>query len=856
MPSIAVSVSGFVSGLGFLPVIAVACCPAELTAQVPGSSAPPNPASSPAEPPAASPAHAPDPQLPPNVSITTPDGKPLSPEVLKKVIDLLKQDPALHVGSGPSTATVVRRSVGGTDIVVTARPLRGSVLGSIPPIQTFNLIDVRGYGAATIGDLVGALGNELTSTYGAGERRPILLLNGRRITSFDEIALYPTEAIERLEVFPEALALQYGFQANQKVVNIVTFKYFRQRNVRLSYDQPTAGGHGDNSNDFQILRIADRTRVNLRVGLEQVSGLLESQRGIIEPPEAIGQASYRTLIPSSRTLSANGSLSGTLFGNVSYTARAGTLFGKTKALLGRESEGTLNQVIDRQQSNFGAIFSGQVRKWLWTSNSTFSLDTSTATNRIDGTKAATSSSHSRSEELTSDFVLTGGLFKAPAGSALATFRGYYDRQHVSASLPGSGADLSSFLARNQVGASASISVPLKTRSVSERVAIGDLSLTGNVGVQRSTGRREAVDYGYGLFWTPISQVNFRVSRDTRTIIPTLNQIGGTVLVSPNVRVFDLARGETRDVTLISGGNINLENEKRQVSNVGFTLKPFRQRNVSLFLEYTDVRRSNPIETFHVFSQQVQSGLPARFGYSAAGQLLTADVRPINLYKSDESKLSWGFNLTKSLASPSVENKLIFAPASDGPPPPGLLPPNTKIIDNPPGTPIPPEIQNAISRIFFSLYHTWRLRSVVTLSADGPTLDLLSGSALNALGERPRHEITASGGIFRRGLGARTNIRWQSANTVFGAATQPAGGARLRFVYKPVVDLHFTLNPEDRVVGVIPSWVKGVQVTLDLTNVLNLRPVVRDQAGETPLDYQAGYLDPIGRSIKISLRKLF
>jgi hypothetical protein len=99
-------------------------------------------------------------------------------------------------------------------------------------------------------------------------------------------------------------------------------------------------------------------------------------------------------------------------------------------------------------------------------------------------------------------------------------------------------------------------------------------------------------------------------------------------------------------------------------------------------------------------------------------------------------------------------------------------------------------------------------------------------------------------------------RQRNVSFFLGAATQSASGTRLRFVYKPVIAFHFTLNPEDRVVGVTPSWIKGIQVSLDTTNILNLRPMVRDQAGETPLDYQRGYLDPIGRSIKVSLRKLF
>jgi hypothetical protein len=43
-------------------------------------------------------------------------------------------------------------------------------------------------------------------------------------------------------VFPEELALKYGYRADQKVVNIITFKRFSSRIGQLSYALPTDGG--------------------------------------------------------------------------------------------------------------------------------------------------------------------------------------------------------------------------------------------------------------------------------------------------------------------------------------------------------------------------------------------------------------------------------------------------------------------------------------------------------------------------------------------------------------------------------------------------------------------------------------
>ena len=42
----------------------------------------------------------------------------------------------------------------------------------------------------------------------------------------------------------------------------------------------------------------------------------------------------------------------------------------------------------------------------------------------------------------------------------------------------------------------------------------------------------------------------------------------------------------------------------------------------------------------------------------------------------------------------------------------------------------------------------------------------------------------------------------------------------------------------------------------MTNVFNARPKVNDAFGKTPLNYQPDLLDPLGRTVMISFRKLF
>jgi hypothetical protein len=53
-----------------------------------------------------------------------------------------------------------------------------------------------------------------------------------------------------------------------------------------------------------------------------------------------------------------------------------------------------------------------------------------------------------------------------------------------------------------------------------------------------------------------------------------------------------------------------------------------------------------------------------------------------------------------------------------------------------------------------------------------------------------------------------------------------------------------------------DWAKSTRFSINVVNITNDRQEVRDAAGETPLRYQAGYRDPLGRTIELEIRKVF
>ena len=62
----------------------------------------------------------------------------------------------------------------------------------------------------------------------------------------------------------------------------------------------------------------------------------------------------------------------------------------------------------------------------------------------------------------------------------------------------------------------------------------------------------------------------------------------------------------------------------------------------------------------------------------------------------------------------------------------------------------------------------------------------------------------------------------------------------------------------RMPGVVKkfAFLKGSRLSLGVNNLFDGQQKVTNSAGVTPLRYQAGYLDPTGRLLKLELRKQF
>jgi hypothetical protein len=207
-----------------------------------------------------------------------------------------------------------------------ARP-RGSANSDIPPDVTLSAEQIAAYGASNIAELLTYLEPLTRSSRGRADGQPVFLVNGRRISGFREIQGLPPEAIDRVDILPEEVALQYGYAADQRVVNFVLKSNFNSTTTEVAGRMPTQGGRTTTEIKGNLLNISGPTRWSVDAEYERSSPLFESERDIIRDPVSspddtvagITGGAYRTLLAQSERSTARGTFKRDLNGTTQAT---------------------------------------------------------------------------------------------------------------------------------------------------------------------------------------------------------------------------------------------------------------------------------------------------------------------------------------------------------------------------------------------------------------------------------------------------------------------------------------------------------------------------------------------------------
>ena len=774
------------------------------------------------------------------------------------------------------------------EIVVQGQRARGSVVGDIPPENILDSRDVRATGATSITDLLDALAPQIGSSQGRGGEQPVLLLNGQRISSFREMRDIPTEAIERVEILPEEVALKYGYRADQKVVNIVLRQRFRSTTAQVTGTVPTQGGEVASAADLTQFSIEKNGRTTLNAHVEGNSLLTEDERNICltqdRPCPKLDQAhelAARSLVPSKRDIRAGGVFNRTVFGDVSGTLNTEVEHTDSRALIGLDD--TLISALARNTStdtaHAGVTLNGAKRDWRWTftGNGDFARDI-TRTDTDDGRERARETTASADMKATAN----GNLFTLPAGKASSTITLAGSTTHLN-SLSRSGG--SNSLSRTLGEAAINIDLPISRRN-RDFSALGNLTVNGNAEVDQLSDFGTLTTIGAGANWSPVDRLNFITSWTREEGPPTVNQLGDPVIDTPGTRIFDFTTGQTVLADVITSGNPNLKADRRNVLKLGANWQPFEKTDLRLRGEYVHQTIARPIASLTV-TPTIEQAFPERFVRDDSGELISADLTPVNFESSERDSLRVGFDFSKPLKSHRPSQAVLDQMRAQfrrdfGSGGPARTPPaNGGQSGSTTGGTAPTEGASSQSgpgggfggfgrggrgggggggrfgggnrgRITFSLTDTITFVDKVKIGPGLPVVDYLHGDAQGQSGGTSRHQVQAQAGYFNNGLGARLSGNWRS-----GTRVDTLTGDNLRFSPLATFDLRLFANPGDiPEIAVKHPWFRGTQVQLKVDNVFNSRPKVHDAFGAVPLSFQPELLDPLGRTIMISFRKLF
>ncbi len=594
-------------------------------------------------------------------------------------------------------------------IVVTGQRQYGAVLGDIQPETTFNAADVRSLGVSSVTELLSELSAQTAS---AGGGAPVTLLNGRRISGMGEIRDIPTEAIQRVEILPEEVALKYGYSADQKVVNIVLRQRFRARTGEISIASPTDGGQTTEQFDSSTLRLNRQGRLNTAFKYAHSDKLLESDRDIVSRGASdnyVGDLTpYRTLRPRTDSLSYNGvynrilenGISATVNGSLSYD-QSQSLSGLARAEFdvpaaspfslsgGDESVyryltdlGAMEQWSRSWNAHGGFTLDGSVKSWRWNLTGNYDHDESrTSTDRaprvdelqdrlddLDPTfdpraglptgSFLKDRASSTSDTLNTQLVMNGALTRLPAGDISTSVKlgaegawvDSWSRRNGAQGVTESSADLS----RGTANAQVSFDVPITSRKNNFMAKAGDLSANLNLSANQLSDFGTLTSIGYGLNWSPIKPVSFIVSMNNQESAPSMSQLGGAQVTTLDVTTFDYVRGESVLISRVTGGNPDLKAEEKKVLRLGFTLKPPVVEGLSINASYTRSRTDNPISSFPSATAATEAAFPDRFFREdptvddPVGRLIRIDARPVNFAKRESDQIRWGFNYSRQI----------------------------------------------------------------------------------------------------------------------------------------------------------------------------------------------------------------
>lgn len=437
------------------------------------------------------------------------------------------------------------------------------------------------------------------------------------------------------------------------------------------------------------------------------------------------------------------------------------------------------------------------------------LDASVLSNRL------TDRAHLLTRTMNGKLVVTGTPVELPAGKVNVT--GTVEAEHLSSSSITRGADPFNLqLRRSRTEAAIALDVPLTSRASHALGAVGDLSLNGSANVRRVSGFGTLNDRTAGLQWTPLKGIQLLLQDKSSGTAPDVEKLASPTVRVANFAVFDYTTGRTDVVTLTYGGNPNLLAERKHVRSMGLNLKPFPKRDIRVTATYEDTDSRNQTGNIYALTAQFENLFPDLFVRDSTGHLVAVTFQPTNFYRERQRALNIVLNANGEL---------------------GRKPPDSKS-GKPGGRPI----------YWAGAGPVIRFSDRLQLRPGTPVLDLLRGDTVTG-GSPSRVTSYYYAGVGYLGNDVSIDGWYQSSARV--RSDNPASDLYFSPVSK--LNLHASLSvhhffPKE-------DWTHHLQLKLDVESLINAREKVHDRNGRVPNHFQPDLLDPIGRTVKLTIRKL-
>ena len=410
-----------------------------------------------------------------------------------------------------------------------------------------------------------------------------------------------------------------------------------------------------------------------------------------------------------------------------------------------------------------------------------------------------------------DFYANGDLFPLAAGSVTAGIRAGF----AFSGLRGGAATASTDLSRDEGSAQANVEFPL----VSAGSRLGRLSfgLNGEAHEYSDYGAHGTI--GSTLDWAPSRAVDLLLTVSQTEQPPTLLQLGQAPLSTPYLRDYDFVAGTTTIAERREGGNDALTPERARIARARLQFNPLPRAALTVSAEYTLQRTRDPILTLSAATAAASAAFPDRF-VRQNGFLTAIDLRPVNGARRDNQQVRWGLTYSTAFGSGWAAKSGASADHRD--------------------------------QFQIALYDTWRFQDEVVLKRGLPTLDLLGGDIIGDDGGTPNHRVELQTSVVTRPFSADVSAAWQTPTTARG----PQPGQQLTFMQGVTVNLRLQINLTQQ------PWLRRAlpflrgSLNLSADNILGAHASVRDANGVVPAAYSGSYLNPTGRTFRITLRKRF